>query len=106
MSWVDWVLRFYEVRKVVKVKDGLSKKIIEVKILFHPKEKTYLTPDVAESKAVYHVWDSGSIDFYDMAYIRFDTMPLLIGIGNTYELDEWLEIQSYQLMYKTISHND
>jgi hypothetical protein len=78
-------------------------KIVEVKILFHPKKVFSVTPQVAESKSIYHVYPNGNIDHYDMIYIRKDTMPLLIGIGNNYYLDEWLEIKSWELLHKKIS---
>lgn len=105
-SWVKMLFRFYDIREVVKVRPGLHKKIVEVKILFHPKKIFNITPEVTESKAVFHVWNNGKIDFYDMIYIRKDTMPILKGIGNTYELDEWLEIKSYQLMYEKINQTN
>lgn len=105
-SWVELIFRYYDVRQVAKIKEGLNKKIVSVKILFHPKKITPFTPNVAESNAVFHVYKNGTIDFYDMIYIRSDSMPLLKGIGNTYELDEWLEIKSYEKMYEKINQQN
>jgi hypothetical protein len=101
--FLDLLSRYYDIRNVVKTKEGLGRKIVEVKILFHPKKVFSVTPQVAESKSIYHVYPNGTIDHYDMIYIRKDTMPLLIGIGNNYYLDEWLEIKSWELLHKKIS---
>jgi hypothetical protein len=105
-SWIKVLFKFYDIREVVKVKPALHKKIVEVKILFHPKKIFNVTPEVTESKAVFHLWDSGKIDFYDMIYIRKDTMPLLRGVPNLYVLDEWLENKSYELLYKKVSETN
>jgi hypothetical protein len=104
VKFIELLHRFYDVTKVSKVRDGLGKKIIIVTITFIPKKYFDLTPEVAQSKAVYHIWDSGKIDFYDMIYIRPDVMPLLKGAGTNYHLDEWLEVQSWGLMYEKLNN--
>jgi hypothetical protein len=103
---IELIHRFYDVSFSVDEKKSLinnRKKIVSVGITFTPKKYFELSPEIAHSKAIYHVFQSGKIELYDMIYIRPHEMPLLRGFGTNYDLDEYLEIKSYELMYEKIS---
>ena len=104
-KFIEIIHRFYDVSYSVTEKKSIvssQRKIISVYITFTPKKYFPLTPEVVESKATYHAYPSGTIDFYDMIYIRPHEMPLLKGFGTNYDLDEWLETESWAKMYEKL----
>ncbi len=106
-KFIEIIHRFYDVSYSVTEKKSIvfsQRKIISVYITFTPKKYFPLTPEVVESKATYHAYPSGTIDFYDMIYIRPHEMPLLKGLGTNsiYYLDEWLETESWAKMYEKL----
>ena len=108
-KFIEIIHRFYDVSYSVKEKKSIvssQRKIISVYITFTPKKYFPLTPEIAESKAIYHVYPSGRIDFYDMVYIRPHEMPLLKGFGTNYDLDEWLETESWAKMYEKLNKSE
>lgn len=101
---IELIYRFYDVSYSVNEKKSLihsNRRIITVYIIFTPKKYFALTPEIVESKAVYHIYPTGKIDIYDMIYIRSHQMPLLKAIGN-YRLDEWLETESWSKMHEKL----